>query len=323
MSNEAADVLEKLLSAKWRDIEFPVTRMRMSIAHDLVEHKFWGVDGARVEDTGLAPIRFTFSAPLFRGIAPGRAERWDELYPTQFRALAVAFTKKSTGVLQHPEFGEFTCKAERMDVDWEATQRGGCDAELSFVETKISNDEERLFGSRSPAATFETCAKTLDNAALKADLRTLLLAKGLELPPYLADGPALSLGDLANKVRAIKDYPDLLARRGAGQLDALVWHAQRIGVSAQRARSATTWQVTQQVERLKAAAHDEKRNLLAGQRDVAYFVVPHDTTLAGVVRQIPEGTVSDLVRLNPDLLSRPEIPRGTRVRYYASRRGAA
>jgi prophage DNA circulation protein len=127
------DTFDQLLAAAWNSIEFPVTKMRMSIAHDLVEHKYYGVDGARVESVGLAPRRFSFSAPLFNGISPGKAEKWAALYPNQLRILLVDFQKKTKGLLQHPEFGIIVCKAERFDMDWDAARRGGVDAALSFV----------------------------------------------------------------------------------------------------------------------------------------------------------------------------------------------
>lgn len=323
--SEAEDIFQRLLPVKWREVEFPISRTRMSLAHDLVEHKYVGVDGARVEDTGLAPIRFSFTAPLISGLTPGRSERWDKLYPSQFRLLVASFVKKSVGVLQHPEFGEFTCKAERMDIDWDAARRGGADVELSFVETKIANDESSFLDGKSPTA-LDVAAKKLDSPALKLSLRAIFLKKGLPLPPQLEkpylEKPSFSLGEFANKIKAVFDAPTLLQRRVGGQIDAIGFHVDRIGRSASAARSALTWPVTQSVERSKAALHDMKQNLLAGSKKIARFTVPADTTLAGVARQIPEAKVGDLVKLNPGLMARAEIVKGTVVRYYAGSRAA-
>lgn len=318
--SEAEDIFQQLMSAKWRDIEFPVTRMRASIAHDLVEHKYWGVDGARVESTGLAPWRYSFSIPLINGLTAGRAERWSDLYPNQMRRLSEAFQKKEKGMLQHPEFGLVLCKAERFDMDWDAGRRGGVDGEISFVETTEADVELR---EQTPVQVVDIGAAELDSAAIKADLKAILLAKGLDLPPYLQTS-VFSFSEAMNKVKAIKDYPDLMERRASGQIAAIVYHAERAGISASSARSARTWPVTNNVEKIKAASHELKQNLIAGRRNVAFFTVPMDTTLAGVARQIPEAKVGDLVRLNPDLMVRPEITKGTVVRYYApSRRRAA
>lgn len=319
------DILEQLLPASWRGIEFPVTKMRATIAHDLVEHKYWGKDGARVEATGLAPVRFSFTVPLIQGLTSGRVERWHILYPNQFRSLLTAFQKKATGVLQHPEFGEVACKAERMEVDWEATRRGGCDIELSFVETAVDGDQS-FAEFPSPVNDVEDTSLGLDDEQFKADTTAILLAAGVELPPYLAEeqfGEPFSFGDAISKLKSVTDYPSLLSRRAGGRIDSIVYQADRLAESAAAARTALTWPVTQRVERTKAAAHDLNQKVLAGRRRVALFTVPADTTLAGVARQIQGASIGDLVKLNPGLMLRPEIPRGTVIRYYATEERAA
>jgi hypothetical protein len=319
--SEAEDVFQQLLSAKWRDIEFPVTKMRASIAHDLVEHKYWGVDGARVESTGLSPWRFTFSIPLINGLQPGRAERWSDLYPHHMRRLTVAFQKKSVGILQHPEFGEISCKAERFDMDWDAGRRGGIDGELSFVETKLQSDQSFL-DFPTPVQVVDTGAASLDSTSKKTDLAALYASRGLPLPDYLQPS-SFNFGEAVNKIKAVTDYPDLLERRAAGQLKAVVYNAERLQRSIAPVRSAKTWSVNKSAEQIKASAYDLERSLIAGRRDVALFTVPHDTTLAGVARQLPDASVADLIRLNPALMLRPEIARGTIVRYYVAQRPAA
>lgn len=308
------DLFEQLLPAKWRDVEFPITRHRMEIAHDLVEHKYWGVDGARVESTGLAPMRFIFNSPLFNTISPGRNERWAALYPNQTRALIAAFQKKEIGQLQTLEFGEVLCKAERMSIDWDAARRAGVDVEMSFVETTVAEDNS-LLTSKTQVESVDIGAIEMDSPTVKADLKALLQAAGVDLPPYLLDD-SISLGELANKVKAVTDAPSVLSYRTAGQINALVYQAERIQQSAYAARSALAWPVVANAERIKAGAHKLQENLLAANKKVAFFKVPHDTTLAGVARQIPNAKIGDLIRLNPGLMRGPEIPRGTTVRYY-------
>jgi hypothetical protein len=310
MADTGPDVLGDLLAAKWRDIEFPTTRFRLSIAHDLVEHKYWGVDGARVESTGLAPLRFTFSSPLLNGISPGRRETWAALYPNQFRILVAAFQKKERGTLQHPEFGPIVCKAERFDVDWEASRRGGVDAELSFVETTVADIEVR---DGTPVSAVDI--GEIDDETFKADLKTLLQAAGLSLPPYL-QGNKVSLTDFFNSVKAVADYPSLLSYRAGGRINSILYHAKAIQKSADKARDATTWPVTQNVERIKEGAFGLRERLVQANRTIGKFTVPAATTLAGVARQIEGAKIGDLIALNPGLMRGPEIDKGTVVRYY-------
>jgi prophage DNA circulation protein len=308
------DIFDQLSSAKWRDIEFPVTRMRMTVAHDLVEHKYYGVDGARVESVGLAPLRFSFSSPLLNGISPGKNERWAALYPNQMRILLAAFQKKERGMLQHPEFGLLVCKAERFDMDWDAARRGGVDAELTFVQTLTDAEIEVL--DETPVKVVDI--GELDDESLKKDLKVLLKARNLPLPPYLQKS-TLSLTEFADKVKAIADAPTLLQYRAAGRINSILYHAKRVQQSVEKARSAVTWPVTQSVERSRASAYGLQEQILAvTNKSIAFFKVPAATTLAGVARQLPGAKVGDLIKLNPGLMRGPEIDAGTTVRYYAA-----
>jgi len=305
-----SELFEQFLPAKWRDVEFPVTKMRMTLAHDLVEHKTWGRDGARVEATGLAPYRFSFSAPLTNGIVPGKGETWSVLYPNQFRALFAAFQNKETGVLQHPEFGEIACKAERFDIDWDASKRGGVDAELTFVETLIANDANVL-EFPSPVQEIELAALNLDSDNTKVDLKALLAAKGIHLPTFQND-----CMDLVRKIQAVVDTPTLLQNRIAGRIDAIVYRFNKVAESAERAREAYTWPAAQDREKVNAAAHELRQDLLKADRKIAYYRVRAETTIAGLARLIPGATVGDIMSLNPSLMTRPTVPENTRVRYY-------
>lgn len=309
------DVFDQLLSVKWRDVEFPITRHRMSVAHDLVPHTYWGVDGARVESTGLAPNRFTFSAPLINGISPGKNETWAALYPNQFRKLLAAFQLKAKGVLQHPEFGEIVCKAEKFDADWEATRRGGVDAELSFVETKVDGDTDFL---AFPGSNAQPEIGSLDSVTVKRDLKALLEAAGLPLPAYLVDNK-ISLTDFLRQVKAVADYPALLEYRGAGRINSLFYHAGNIQKSVDKLRSPKTWSVTRDIERLKAGAFEAGQKLLEGSKDIGFYKVPAPTTLAGITRQIPGAKIADIIKLNPGIMRSPAIDKDKVVRYFINR----
>lgn len=316
MVNEALDVLEFLYEAMWKDIAFPTTKFRMSIAHDLAEHKYWGVDGARVESTGLAPLRFSFSSPLTTGIEPGKKETWKNLYPLQFRALVSSFQLKEKGYLVHPEYGRILCKAERMDIDWNAERRGGADCEMSFVATADDTDADsgELTTRSSPVKTIDNMAAA-DSPQFKADLKTLLLAAKLPLPPYLMK-KTVSLSDMISDIKAIANYPAMLAYKGQGAIASLAYHAKEIGAAAERSRTAFSWPMTQQAEQMKETAFDAKQTLLQSSKNIGKFVVPFTTTLAGVCQQVQGAKLADLISLNPGIMANPVIETGAVVRYY-------
>lgn len=310
-------LFDQLLEASWRDVPFPVTKMKVSLAHDLVEHKYWGVDGASVENTGAAPWRYSFSAPFINGLSNSGAETWDHrLYPDHLRKFLEAFQDKSVGQLQHPEFGLIFAKAERLDIDWDGGRRGGVEVEMSFVETNVEGQTAHL--DASPIDKIDAAAGELNSIINKADFAALLKKQGLEPPPYLSD-PTFSFEEAMNKIKAVTDYPTLLSMRAGGRIDAVIFQAERVAKSAEAARSAVTWPITQNVERVKAAAYNLRESLLATRsRRIAFFTVPADTTIAGVARQLPSGAkMGDVIKLNPGLMLNPEVSRGTVVRYYA------
>ena len=278
----------------------------MSLAHDLVEHKYWGVDGARVEATGVAPLRITATIVFFNTIVPGPNEKWNpRQYPDGFRKFLVEFAKKTTGALQHPEFGEISCKAEKCEVHWDASKRGGVECEVSWVETTLDNDTSP-FSSPSPVQEIELAALDLDNSA--DDLSHLVPT----LPAF-----STTLGDFARGITAISDQAALLEQRTVGKIDALAYRVETMEDSIDRARTALTWPVTNNIERLKAATYGLKEKLLAIGRDIVLFTVKAETTLAGIFTQLQDTKLSDLITLNPALMSNPVIPAGTVIRYYA------
>ena len=95
-------LFEQLNACSWRDIPFPISSMKVTVSQDLVQHKYWGVDGASVEATGRAPLEIEAVIPFVNGIVPGKGEKWGVLYPTQFRSFLKAFVDKKTGTLVHP-----------------------------------------------------------------------------------------------------------------------------------------------------------------------------------------------------------------------------
>lgn len=303
-----AELFEQLLAFKWREVEFPVTKMKVSLAHDLVEHKYWGRDGARVEMVGLAPIRFSATIPMINGIVPGKNERWIVLYPVTMRKLLAAFADKTEGFLQHPELGLVRVKPERIEFDWSGDKRGGCECEVSWVETLPEDGSQDVF-EPSPVQDIGLGSQDLD--ASENDLRLLIPT----FPKFNA-----SWTDLARSIQSIGDTVTLLSNTTAGKINSIVYRVEQVEDSIDRAKSALTWQTTNTLERIKAAAHDLQSKLLREEsKIVALFEVKNDTTVAGICAQLPDAKLGDLVRLNPSLMRNAIVPRGRVIRYYRAR----
>ncbi len=283
--------------------------MEVSLAQDLVEHKYWGVDGARVEATGVAPMRFSASIPMYNGIVPGKAERWGVLYPDATRKLFAAFADKKTGFLQHPEFGLVPCKPERLKFEWSGDRQGGCECEASWVET-LEDDSVANFFAASPVQEVTLAALNLD--ASDTDLRKLA-------PPF--PKYQTSWSDIARSIQAITDYPTLLANNTAGKINAITYRVEQLEDSVARAKSALTWEVQNSIERVKAQTdHLREQVLQTKERFLVLYQVKYDTTVGGLVAQLQDVKLADLIRLNPQLMRQAEVYKGTVIRYYAPKK---
>ncbi len=303
------EMFSKLLPASFRSVGFPVTKMRMRIAHELVKHAYWGVDGARIENTGLAPIEFSFSVPLVNGIVPGKSESWlpGRLYPDGMRSLVIMFARKETGILTHPEFGNVPVRAHTMDLDWSGDRRGGCECEMTFLQT-LTDNAVNVLERESPIGELQLAAQDLD--ASWEDLVGLVPG----LPKY-----ASSFSDFLRAIAAIGDQTALLSARAAGKINAITYRVDAIQDSINRARSAQTWAATSAIERIKASTHDLRQKLLQAGRPVVLYVVPHDTTLAGVTVRLGDTTLGEVIKLNPGVMRSPVIPKGSVIRYYEAK----
>lgn len=307
-------VLEQLDPFKWRSVEFPTTSFHTSISHDLVEHKQWNVDGAQVEDTGVAPLKITASIPFLNGIVPGKRERWGILYPDAFRAFLVAFADRRTGILQHPELGDITCKPHTAEVTWQADKRDGCIVEATWIQTRIPGDTSGIADGQSPIGTAEIEALNLDASAV--DLAAILRASGYEPPVFEA-----TFEDMLNSISAIGDQFALQSQLYGGKLDQLKHNVGKVKDSAERAKSALTWPVVQSCNRIQANVDNIKKSIqaLAGY-NVAVYTVPKTTTLAGVLASLPtSNTIADLMKLNPGIVGQFAVQAGTDIRYYEPR----
>lgn len=346
-----AGEFEQLLPFKWRDLHLPIVRISLSLAHDLVEHKYWGVNGARVEATGVAPIRISAVIPIANSIFPGKNEKWvaHHLYPDALRKFIIEFAKKETGYVQHPEFGEIACKPERMEFELAGEKQDCTEIRASWVETLDDDLVHKLVDSPVEDITFG--ASNL--AASGADLEKL----APQLPEFEE-----SLESLGRKLTALVDTVSILQYRGAGLINRILYQAHRLEVAIKRASSnqlgqitslrpfqssfkhalkamksvrpnsttvgtgpsasnsrpqqqALTWPAIQALQQIKASAYSLRRAILT-QGGVGLYTAPSQTTVAGVILSLPRGTsVADVIKMNPSLARGPVVSKGTVVRY--------
>jgi prophage DNA circulation protein len=301
----ASDIISQLREFKWKGIGFPVSQTRVSLAHDQVEHKYWGQDGARVEATGRAPIVITARIHYRNNLAKAKNETWGVLYPETYRKSLVAAAETSTGTLEHPELGDIRCKLKTFDQVWDATIRDGIDVEATWVETREDDLDAVILTDQSPVAEAFLAAFDLDEG-----LATL--------SPPLGTGATYKpdFTDTIRSIVAVADQVSLLSKQSAGRVNALLYRIGQIEFAANGAKSALLWPISTSCQRMRSSVYKLQQKLLQKQQSISFYRVPRTLSLSSLALDMPGNTIADLIKLNPDLPSKPAVEAGTLVRYY-------
>jgi hypothetical protein len=295
-------LFEQLLPCSWRGKDFPASSMELSFEQDLVEHKYYGVDGASVEATGRGTMKITAEIPFLNGIVPGKNERWSVLYPTAFREFLRDFADRKRGTLVHPELGDIQCRPHTCQFHLDPQRRDGVIVSATWTETVEDDlDSVNLF-DESRVQVIDLAALDLDPS--ETDLLTLVPA---------AESQGETFDSLVNKITAVVDSTtttiNLLRAKPAQVLYRIKTLQNSLG------RSPLAGPVTELCERLHAAILDMPYQA-GSKRPISRYKTIAPTTLAGLLCVIPSATTDDLIFLNPNLLGKPDVGAGVTVRYY-------
>lgn len=333
-----AGEFEQLLPFTWRGLHLPISRVSVSLAHDLVEHKYLRVNGGRVEATGAAPVRISAVIPIANSIFPGKNEKWAAggLYPDALRNFIIEFGKTATGYVQHPELGEIACKPEKMEFELSGEHQDCTEIHASWVETL----DDKFFHKVVPSPVRDIQLGASDLAASGVDLKKLVP----QLPTFSDD-----IESLGRKLTALVDTVSVLSYRSAGLVNRIIYQAHRLEVAIERAatdptlsyvtslkpfgiglkrarpqrpperqqQQALAWAAIESLQQIKAGAYAlRERIFLETGKGVGLYTVPGDTTLAGLLGDLPSGTtMTDLIKMNPNLVRGPVVMKGAVVRY--------
>ena len=296
-----------LLEMQWRGVSFPTVSFGVELRQDLAIHKLADRDGAYIEGTGRAPLQFTARIPFINGLTPGTNEHWTQpLYPTAWRAFFTACADKTTGVFQHPELGQITCKIESCRTEWTAEARGGAWVNATWLETDDSDIDQvaAVLGMPSPTSQVAVAADDLDNA----------LAAGV-VGPSLPTFP-FTFGDLAFALRGIIDTPSLMSKEFGGRIDNVLYQANTlIGALKGNDTSAMNWPMYDAAIQLQSACFDLKSLVLTKGKTVGIYTTITDGPLYVMAQRIP-APLEDVMTLNSSLVSLAIVPAGSRIRYY-------
>ncbi len=302
------DLFSQLLPMSWRGIEFPTANFRVSLNHDLVEHKFVNRDGAHVEATGREPLVFTARALFRNGIRKGKNEKWEAgLYPDGWKRFMVAAADRTTGILQHPELGHISCKLKSAEVAWNAEVRDGVDVDITWVESTDEGLEVLdAITSDSPITDVMVASKDLDASLSFTRDPT---------PEELKVPGEPSFEDMINDIQSITDQASLLNRRVSGKIEAAQYRATLLVDSVSKAADPKQWPMKQAAIRVVTGMQDVSKRLLVKSAPVI-FTTPREMTVGSISLAV-QRPIDELINLNPSLVRRPTVRAGTKVRHYA------
>jgi len=310
MADQIFDVLEQLLEWKWRDVSAPTSEFDTEIDQDLVQHKWPNRDGAHVEATGRAPLMFTATLHFRNFIIPGLSETWNAggavLYPTVFRNFFQAMATRSSGPLQHPEFGLIQCKPKSAKCKWLASRRDGCDVTAAWIESldDTVSDFKDILARKSPEPLAFVASADIDEQVIEWDN-----------PPVTDDGLPTTFSDDVQSILNAYDIATIVSAQYGAKIDSVLYRVQSLEDRVSAANDVTAWPLISSCERLKGALYDLKVLLLTSEQNVQTITLQADTTLAALTA-ITGGDISDLITLNPALASTLIVTAGTTVRYY-------
>ncbi len=303
------DLFASLLEFAWREVGFPVIRFKTLLRQDLAIHKFADRDGAHVEATGRAPLQISARIPFINGLDQGPNEHWQRpLYPFAWRKFFSACADRTSGTLQHPELGPLTCKVESMETDWDAGARGGTYVEVTWIESDDSTvDLTNDLAQPSPLADAQAAASDLDFQ--------LSTTSPLVTPqPYV---PPITFTSLMQSIRSVTDQTTIVQKQSAGRIDNMIYEAQALEDSLNRAVNANclNWPMIRAAEVAKSSAYDIKATQLTKSKPIALYTTTKDSTMAQVAAVI--GTpLAEVMLLNPNYIAGPLIFKDSVVRYY-------
>lgn len=304
------DIFSDLQECSLNGIGFPVSSITTNFVQDTTSHKILGKDGAYVEPTGKEPIGFELAAIFSDTITTGALDTWKQgtLFSKvrpQILKLYVEQSKQNIPVkFEHPYLGSFKVFVTKMTDSLDAEYRGGVKTSISLVQhTELDEKVEELDG-------FKLAGLMSYWEAMNSIVENVNPAVFPEPKKYCA-----SLRDSIRSVQAIADRLEYLSKSGDRAYDSLKSNCDNLIDSVKRINSYTLAPVIRDASKIRIIAMKSEKILISSGKPTKDIVVSDDITmlmLAKKLKQKPE----DIVRLNPKLIKKRFIVKGTSVKYY-------
>lgn len=290
-------VIRELPSLKWRDLTAPCEEASYDFSHTQAERGAYGIAAAWHDHTRRDPIKVKVRLAFMNTLRGGTRQ-----YPDNWLKWKPALFDGSTGKLRHPDLGEFDARVEKGSVRVTSAQTAGVYVDIDFTETRVDVTKDTVF--QAPSVDIKALA-----AQVGQDAGTFNIAfpSGI-LDRSLTDAIESFLGDLHAAQLTASGY----ALQIAGKLDSMIAAVERVtdpAVMPLYTNLVHMWDIMQ--TRAKQA---EK---IAG-RSTRKTTALADTTLDAIAAETGN-SVGELMDLNPALVARPTVPKGSIYSYYTDK----
>lgn len=274
-----------LLSPPYDDVSFGWT-------HSLAERRFPYIDGAGHDWTGRDPIRTTANMFFMNSLQP-------DAFPDLWDLWRLILIEGTIGTLSHPVLGEFQARVTKVDGIFVAKNRAGIIVRVSWVESLKDPNEAQVFKSLTVSLKKAAEAADTANKATEIDypdgLRTdsladlarqiegALFSAELSLGGFVTQAKGI-VGGMIDSAKAIDSFASYVSQDLMIQFyNGLIDIAEQAGADFARPTGKTTF--------------------------------PFETTLDVAAIELGN-TTTELLGLNLNLVSKPNIPAGTEIVFY-------
>lgn len=302
------DVSVKMISPRWRGIEFWCGPWSFGFKQDQAQHKYIDRDGGIVEATGRDLATYTFEAIFRNGIVGPTPDSKNTLplFPDTWQKFAAACADRTTGTLTHPALGPISVKCQSFDTKYDPSIRDGVMVDVSFIESPKAEEElTALLGASSPIGDAQSAA---------GDLDTLLgeMNPAPELPDSVSPSLLDSLKQITGGIAAFK----LGLKNVAGLIDSYV---AALGDLEDQLHSLQDPKQTAApllaLGRLRDALFQAAGLATPKSRQVLQVTLKADARLDALPAQFGM-SLDDFLGINPTLATKTVVKRGTRVFVY-------
>jgi hypothetical protein len=295
-SDRPLDMGAQMLTAKFRNAEFPVVSWSFGFDHAQAQHLYVDRDAGIIEATGRNPARYQFNAVFRAGLMDRTL-----IYPDLWRLFVAACSDRSTATLVHPELGEVSAKCVRCHTSYDPNRRDGVDVDLEFVEASSTEDElDSVLKAKSPTSSL--------GAALDLDSALGSIPNMPELPEELGPSALESIRKLSGAIASVKAGVGNIA----GTIDSYLSALTQLQEEIASLDDPSSWPAIEACERLFVSLLEVADDATRKSKPVAPVVVAA-TASPSAVADFFRMKLDDFLALNPRVASRTEVEAGTEV----------